>query len=434
MTKKNMIRNLLIVWILSLCYGDSFSQSKYGPDSVSCVTNLSLFREYYKQKNYKEALIPWRWTFQNCPKSSGNIYKNGTIIIKSIMKDSPEKKKEYVDTLMLIYDQRIKYFGEEGYVLGRKGADLMRYDKSNYKFANEILSKSITLQKNSSDAGAILAYFNTLDIMVKKGIVSEDSLLNTYSYLMSIIDYNLKKNDRKSKFYMKTSDAINKKIVNYIDCEKIENIFRSKLISNGNDTDFVNRLYNILEKQNCVQTDFYYEVAQRLYEMIPSPNLASKIGKVCVKKSEFVKAIRYFDLAIEAEINDDKKAKYILEKADAYRISGEFVNAIVTAKKSTDIKKNWGEAFMTIGNIYIAGAKYCGSNFENSTVYWIAVDYFTRALSDEITAERARKSINIYSKYFPTKEECFFNGSLQSGDSYIVECWINQKTTVRTSD
>ena len=233
---------------------------------------------------------------------------------------------------------------------------------------------------------------------------------------------------------MKTSDAINKKIVNYIDCEKIENIFRSKLIYNGNDTDFVNRLYNILEKQNCVQTDFYYEVAQRLYEMIPSPNLASKIGKVCVKKSEFVKAIRYFDLAIEAEINDDKKAKYILEKADAYRISGEFVNAIVTAKKSTDIKKNWGEAFMTIGNIYIAGAKYCGSNFENSTVYWIAVDYFTRALSDEITAERARKSINIYSKYFPTKEECFFNGSLQSGDSYIVECWINQKTTVRTSD
>ena len=48
MTKKNMIRNLLIIWILSLCYGDSFSQSKYGPDSVSCVTNLSLFREYYK--------------------------------------------------------------------------------------------------------------------------------------------------------------------------------------------------------------------------------------------------------------------------------------------------------------------------------------------------------------------------------------------------
>ena len=68
------------------------------------------------------------------------------------------------------------------------------------------------MQKNSSDAGAVLAYFNTLDIMVKNEIISEDSLLNRYSFLMSIIDYNLK-NDKKSKFYQKTSDAINKKIL-----------------------------------------------------------------------------------------------------------------------------------------------------------------------------------------------------------------------------
>ena len=59
--------------------------------------------------------------------------------------------------------------------------------------------------------------------MVKNEIISEDSLLNRYSFLMSIIDYNLK-NDKKSKFYQKTSDAIDKKIVSYIDCGKIQNI------------------------------------------------------------------------------------------------------------------------------------------------------------------------------------------------------------------
>ena len=40
-------------------------------------------------------------------------------------------------------------------------------------------------------------------------------------------------------------------------------------------------------------------------------------------------------------------------------------------------------------------------------LFIVAVDYFTKALSDELTNERARKSINTYSKYFPTKEECF---------------------------
>ena len=429
-----MIKNFVFTLILTLSYGEVLSQSKYGVDSVSCITNLSLFREYYKQKNYMEALNPWRWTFQNCPKASGNIYKNGPIIIKSIIKERPEQKKEYVDTLMLIYDQRIKYFGNEGYVLGRKGADLLRYDKSRFLDANEMLARSITLQKNSSDAGAILAYFNTLDIMVKNEIISEDSLLNRYSFLMSIIDYNLKKNDKKSKFYQKTSDAIDKKIVSYIDCGKIENIFKQKLKINNNDTDFVNRLYNILSKQNCTETEFYFQVSKQLYEMLPTSSSASKLGKICIKRKEFNQAIEYFDMAVKIEDDNNKKAKYLLEKADAYRISKNYSSAILTAKQSIELKKNWGEAFITIGNIYAAGASNCDSDFEKSTVYWVAVDYFTKALSDESTNERARKSINTYSKYFPTKEECFFNGSLQSGDSYIVECWINKRTTVRTSD
>ena len=429
-----MIKNFVFILILTLSYGDSFSQSKYGVDSVKCITNLSLFREYYKQKNYMEALSPWRWTFQNCPKASGNIYKNGPVIIKSMIKERPEQKKEYVDTLMLIYDQRIEYFGNEGYVLGRKGADLLRYDKSKFLDANEILARSIALQKNSSDAGAVLAYFNTLDIMVKNEIISEDSLLNRYSALMSIIDYNLKKNDKKSKFYQKTSDVIDKKIVSYIDCGKIENIFQPKFTINNNDTDFVNRLYNILSKQNCTETEFHFQVSKRLHELLPSSSSASKLGKICIKRKEFNQAIEYFDMAIEIEEDSDKRAKYLLEKADAYRISKNYSSAILTAKQATDLKKNWGEAFITIGNIYVAGAGNCSSDFEKSTVYWVAVDYFTKALSDELTNERARKSINTYSKYFPTKEECFFNGSLQSGDSYTVECWVNKGTTVRTSD
>lgn len=429
-----MIKNFVFILIFALSYGESFSQSKYGVDSVSCITNLSLFREYYKQKNYMEALNPWRWTFQNCPKASGNIYKNGPIIIKSMIKERPKQKKEYVDTLMLIYDQRIEYFGNEGYVLGRKGADLLRYDKSKFLDANEILARSIAMQKNSSDAGAVLAYFNTLDMMVKNEIISEDSLLNRYSFLMNIIDYNLKKNDKKSKFYQKTSDAIDKKIVSYIDCGKIENIFKQKFTINNNDTDFVNRLYNILSKQNCTETEFHFQVSKRLYEMLPSSSSASKLGKICIKRKEFNEALEYFDMAVQSEKDKDKKAKYLLEKADAYRISKNYSSATLTAKQSIELKKNWGEAFITIGNIYVAGASNCSSDFVKSTVYWVAVDYFTKALSDESTNERARKSINTYSKYFPTKEECFFNGSLQSGDSYTVECWINKRTTVRTSD
>ena len=88
---------------------------------------------------------------------------------------------------------------------------------------------------------------------------------------------------------------------------------------------------------------------------------------------------------------------------------------------------------MNLGNIYISGVKSCGSDFEAQTVYWIAVDAFKQALSDEDTNLRASKSINTYSKYFPTKENCFFNG-VNPGSKYTVSCWINKTTNVRTSD
>ena len=45
----------------------------------------------------------------------------------------------------------------------------------------------------------------------------------------------------------------------------------------------------------------------------------------------------------------------------------------------------------------------------------------------------AVKSINTYSKYFPNKETCFFNG-VQSGEKYNIGCWINQTTVARTID
>ena len=66
-------------------------------------------------------------------------------------------------------------------------------------------------------------------------------------------------------------------------------------------------------------------------------------------------------------------------------------------------------------------------------MYWVAVDAFKKALNNEDTKARASKSINTYSKYFPTTEICFFNG-VESGKAYTVACWINKTTTARTSD
>ena len=111
----------------------------------------------------------------------------------------------------------------------------------------------------------------------------------------------------------------------------------------------------------------------------------------------------------------------------------KYSQAISQTIKALQIKPDWGEAYLLQGNIYISGAKSCGNDFEQTTVYWLAVDCFVKAKSDDKVKDIAVKSINTYSKYFPNKETCFFNG-VQSGEKYTIGCWINQTTLARTVD
>ena len=177
-------------FVISLCLvlltPEVSSQSKYGEDSVNCVINLSLYREYYKQKNYDDAINPWRWVYKNCPNSSGNIFKNGPILIKNLIKKDPENKSRYIDTLMMIYDRRVKFFGREGYVLGKKGADLIKYSPESFEEAFYILRKSVEMQKMKSEAGALLALFKSITLMEKNGKINKSEVLEYYSNLTDI--------------------------------------------------------------------------------------------------------------------------------------------------------------------------------------------------------------------------------------------------------
>jgi tetratricopeptide (TPR) repeat protein len=152
-----------------------------------------------------------------------------------------------------------------------------------------------------------------------------------------------------------------------------------------------------------------------------------------VVKGKSYDAIAFAKNAVELEGDASTKAKYYLGLADAYRSAGSFASSRSAVYSALELRNGWGEAYMNLGNIYVAGAKSCGNDFDNSTVYWVAVDAFKKARSDEETKERASKSINTYSKYFPTKENCFFNG-ITAGSKHTVACWINKTTTVRTSD
>jgi len=450
--KENMINMIMkINFVLALIVLMGFSthaQSKFGADSLLCVENRSIYVQNFKAKNYSDALKPWRWAWKNCPEANENTFRHGPKIIKSRMKVDKQNKAAYIDTLMMIFDQRIQYFGKEGYVLGLKGYELVMVDKKRSAEALSMLDKSISLEGNKAGPQAVFGYMKAIGNLVEIEEKNKEDLLEAYSRVSEVIDYNIVNESKSTKHYIHYAKKIEEIFTPYANCEDLVPIFSAKFDPLTNDISFLNRVIEMLEKEDCSSEQLFFDASSRLYELDPSASSSNKMAKMSIAKGKSNDAIKFAKKAIELEEDSDKKAKYFLGLANAYRNKGSYVSARNAVYSALEHRRGWGEAYINLGSIYVAGAKNCGNKeFEQKTVYWIAVDNFEKALNDEDTKERASRSINIYSRYFPTTTLCFEysppynkrNGFpdkhvIITGDKYNLECWINKSTTVRTSD
>ena len=426
------IKTIILVGITLFSF-DISAQNNFGGDEQKCKENLSMFREYYKQKNYIDAYSPWMWTFINCPQASQNIYKNGPKIIKQKIKNNQESRSAYIDTLMMVFDQRIKYFGKEGYVLGLKGYELVELDKSRSKEAFTYLQKSLDSETNNSSVQAVYGYMKAIINLEKKGEKTKQDVLDAYAFVSDIIDFNIANETKSAKNFSKYSTIIENLFTPYANCDDLVALFSKKFDFSTNNIEFLQRIIKLLSNKDCTDSDLFFNASKRLYELNPSSFSANQMSKMSITKGKLSEAIVYAKEAVNTEEDLNKKAKYYLGLADAYRASGVYASARAAVYSALDLRNGWGEAYINLGNIYVAGAKVCGTDFEIQTVYWIAVDAFKSALLDPETKDRASKSINTYSKYFPTKENCFFNG-VSADSNYTIGCWINITTVARTSD
>ncbi|MGE5318043.1 MAG: hypothetical protein ACM3ME_08600, partial [Chloroflexota bacterium] len=172
--------------------GSSTTSASVNADSTLCKEQLSLYREYYKIKLYSHALPHWRWMFMNCPKATQNIYIDGVKIISDYIgrTTDPALKEKIIDTLLMVYDQRIQYYGREGYVLGRKAIDALEYRPAMIEQVYPWLQRSVELQENKSDGAVLVYYLNTAIQLATSGKIDKAEIFTVYDKAMTIADHN----------------------------------------------------------------------------------------------------------------------------------------------------------------------------------------------------------------------------------------------------
>lgn len=423
--------------LLGLLCTMSFGQKKYGEDSLKCIQNLSLYRDYYKQDAYNDAYKFWKIAFKICPASSERMYVDGTKILSDRIDKAKtdEEKEAYIDTLFLVYDQRIENFGNEGSVLGRKGTDMLRYRNQNIEEAFQTLKRSIELTDKKAQPGAIASYMLAAAEMEKAEKLSAEEVVQIFTQLNEILAFNINKlkDSKYEKYYISAQENVEKNASPYLNCDLLENLAKEGFQEKSSDKEWLERMANLLDQKGCTDSQVFFDIASQLYKDNPSATSAEKMGIMSLKMKNYKEAESYFEKAIEMAEGEDEKFNYYIELSQAQISMGAYAKARSSALKAAKIKPDNGLPYLMIGDMIVGSTSACKTDQECTTkaIYWLAVDYYNKAKSvDPSISDKANSKIATYKKYFPEMKNCFFI-NIEVGDPVEIGCWINETTKAR---
>ena len=438
---------------------------KYGLDTIKCEENLTIYNEFYKQKSYDSAINAWLYLFINAPKRTKNIYIHGSNMYKHFIKNEDDslKREILIDNLLSIYDQRnIFYIGQEGMVLGLKGAALYRYRKSHMpsvQEAYEILKTAFSIDKEKTQASTLNAYFQAGARLTSNKILTKENLIDLFSDVSSIIEYKeaqinqinfdlnntektLSKKEKKKLLNntkeLKTLNDVRanmeRVLAPHVTCEKLEALYAPNFETKKEDFNWLQRAAQLLRKNECVSTDIYFRIAAQQYESNPTPKSAFNMGVRSLRKEDYSQALEYFSQAAEGEGDNIKKADYLFYLAKTHAAMGSNKKAKTYALQASSNRSGWGSPFMLIGDLYAQSSRKCGQNtgeltqdeFTKRVGYWAAIEKYQYAKKiDPMVLEEANRKIQQYHEQSPDKTSTFQMGVLDQ-PTYNIDCWYQE--------
>ena len=451
----------LILLFFSL---NNFSQSK-----EECFSNLSIFAEYAKVKNYDAAYQPWLKVKADCPDLNPAIYVYGERILKDFIKKSTgNDKKVYKQDLLNLYDQWLKYFSKSkngntqvGKILAIKAQSMISLklgdDKEVYDIYNEAFTKDPTSFKSPKGLyNYFKIYFNlykaenssvTLESIFEKYEVLTEKFELEMSVYSSKLDALLKKEQsanpltgkesRNKKVYevnmvacstyLKNLNAI---IAKEATCENLIPLYRKNFIKFKTDPIWLNRAASRMDSKDCSDDPLFVELVEALHKLNPSANSAYYLGLLNDKKGNSKMAIEYYTESINLESDNLKKAKTLYKIALKFKKSRQYSKSRSYANKALKYQPSLGSAFLLIANLYAASANNCGNTqFEKRAIYWLAAKEAKKAASVDASVRKiANKTAVSYLGRAPSKTDIFTEG--KSGEIISIKCWIGKKVTV----
>lgn len=443
--------------------------SLQGQMNSECPTNLSIFAEYAKVKNYDAAYEPWTKVRSNCPELNVATFKYGKkILAHKIKKSSGAEKDALVADLMKLYDEWLTYFpkskrgaSELGKITADKAQSMLDYKVGTKKEVYETFDKAFTEDAASfTYPKGLYNYFKTMYELYKSGdaSVTIEALFNKYedvsekfekenTKLAKKLDIILKKEEKgtaltsretRNKRVYEINSIANTTYANNLDaiiakestCENLIPLYRKNFAQNRDNELWLNRAASRMDGKECTDDPLFVELVEALHTLNPSANSAYYLGLLNDKKNNTSEALRYYEESLTLETDPYKKAKTLYKIAVKFKKRGQKSSARSYANKALSYQPSLGRAYLLIASLYSSSANSCGNTqFEKRAVYWLAAKTARKAAKVDATLKKtAASTAASYEGRAPSKTDIFTEG--MAGKTVTFDCWIKASVKV----
>jgi tetratricopeptide (TPR) repeat protein len=425
----------------ALVAGAQCKETKWPENRAKAEESVAIYGDAVKQGNYRGAVAAWQWMVTNAPNWNTKLYIEGADIYDKLAEKEtdPAKKRVLVDSLLWVYDMRIKHCGEEAYVLNRKANAAFKYNIKEKDKVAELLAlfdRVFELNGNNVTDPTLMYYMNTVraNVLYLKNL-GQDEILKRYDLIHAAADAKY----QKALAAGKTADAEKIKTIKNtvddlliasgvkVDCEFVKKNMEPKLRANPEDVALAKKIFNFMLQGKCTDDPLWLDAGEVILKTEKDCGLEKIVGLKYLSQEKYEKAKAYLNEAIAVCAAGS-------DKAEAYMALGSLEARIGTKTKARDLFRealkadpNAKDAYEKIGDLYMNSSECFKKVYpaEDRLIYIAAYDEYEKAgNAAKMASARAQ---------FPSKEDIFLLNWKQ-GEIKSTGCWINENVALRTRD
>ncbi len=412
---------------------------KWPEDKGTAEEKVALYGDAMKQGQYRAAAAPFMWMLKNAPDWHVKLYIDGADLYDNLAEKEkdPAKKQQLVDSMLMMYDMRVKNCGDEVNVLNRKAFYAYKYNVTNKDKSVELLKlfdRVAEISGTNMSDGNLVAYMTTVQanqVLLKN--LSDEQILERYDRIIKIADDKLKKYEAAGK----TKDA--SKIKEYkgviddlliglvkVDCEFVKTNLEPKFKTNPNDIALAKKIFGFMLQGKCTDDPLWLQAGEVIHKEEKDFGLAKNLALKYMGNEDLDKAESLFKeaLALASSASDKGDVLIYLGSIQAKRNNKNAARDYY--RQATEAGNKDG--FEKIGDLYYSSFNDCKKSVnmaEDRLVYIAAYNMYSRA--------GASQKMSQAKSQFPSKEEIFlFNWKV--GDTMRVSCWIGETVSIDTRD